>query len=138
MDICGVVFPITEKHLELLKKRKNPIYVKYLAHSKSTVLKEGNSVLFYVARSKKYVSSYSKIKKINFLKPEEIICKELSRIQMNREDFEKYTSNRKEKPLIILELDDIKDFNPPIILDFPITMTGKNLTKEELDRIIKK
>ena len=126
------------KHLELLRTKKNPAYVKYLTQQSNLFLREGHYVLFYVTKKEKSILSYSKVKKISFLSREEIIEHKLDNIQMNKEDFEEYTSSRKTKPLFFLELDRIYNFEDPVFLNYPITMTGKRVLKGELDKILKK
>jgi len=138
MEVGGVIYPIPMKHLELLRTRNDPAYIKYLTQKTNLFLKEGHYVLFYVTKKEKSILSYSKVKKICFLSPEQIIENKLGNIQMNKEDFEEYTSNRKTKPLFFLELEKIYNFEAPVFLNYPITMTGKRIFKGELDKIIKK
>ena len=138
--IGGVIYPLNENNYVLLKQRKKPIFIKFLPHSNSknpTKLCPGNYLLFYLSKQNKSIIGYSKINDIFFKTPTEINQQYIDEIQMDKIEFERYVKNRENKPLMVLILDRIIDFKKKISIDYPITMTGKYISKDELKCFIK-
>jgi hypothetical protein len=138
-DTMGVIYPIRQKNIGLLRKRKHPIYVKYLPHAgsqNSTRLKKGDFLFLYLSRKDKSVICYSKISSVSFKTPGEIMTRHLNEIQLNKDEFIEYVKDRKNKLLLFLELESLIELDKPYYLDYPITMAGKYVSKSELCKII--
>lgn len=130
-EIIGIVYPLRKNNFELLKKRKNPVYIKYTPHSNSknpTKICEGNFLLFYLAHGSKLIIGYSKIIKVTFKLPFDIKQQYIDRIQMEKNEFDRYISTRKSKSLLFLELERIIEFQNPVKVNYPITMAGRYVT----------
>ena len=56
---------------------------------------------------------------------------------VNKEDLLQYAKGREEKQLLVLELKEIKRYQNQIYLDFPITMSGLFVTKQNRKSIFK-
>lgn len=137
-DIKGVVFPLKERNLHLLKKRKNPVFVKYMGQSnlKNPRSKRGDFLFFYISCKDKAITHYSKIEEAMHLKPNEVKKRYMSKIQMKEEEFEKYIEFREEKLMLVLTLNEIHKLNKKIKLKYPITMAGKHINSDEVDKIL--
>jgi hypothetical protein len=136
--VIGIIYPLHNHNFDRLKKKKNPVYVKYLTHVNSrhaTKIHEGDFLFFYRSGGDKSIIGFSKIVKISFKTPLDIEQHYLDRIQMEKNEFEKYISNRKSKPLIFLELKEILKFEKPANIDFRMTMVGKYISIDEIRRI---
>jgi hypothetical protein len=139
-DIAGVIYPLNKSNFILLQHRKNPMYVKYIIHTNSkkpTTLVKGNFLFFYISKANKSIVGYSKINEITFKNYMEIKKDFIENIQMRQEDFDKYSFKRENKPLICLKLDTIIEFNQAVTINFPMTMTGKYVTKDKINFFFK-
>jgi len=135
----GIVYPLRQENIDLLKKRKHPVYVKYISHTGSrnpTRLKKGDFLLLYLSGKDKSVTYYSEISSLSFKTPDEIMTYHLDRIQMHEDEFMEYVRDRKNKVLLFLELENLIELEKPYYVDYPITMAGKYVSKPELYRII--
>ena len=121
--------------LRIFNKKKE-VFVKFLTHpTKNTRIKETMNLIIYVSNLNKSVIGEAVIKKIEFLKCDELIKKYKNKVFLNSEELKDYVSEREEKPLLVLTLKNIKRYNKEKILNYPITMSGKYITKEEYNKI---
>lgn len=137
-EISGVIYPLMRKNFNLLRKKRNPIYIKYITHTASkypTRLIKGNFLLFYLSGENKSVVGYSKIIDIGFDLPSFVKEHFLDRIQMKEQEFDNYIKYRETKPLLILQLDEIKELSKSVVLPFSITMTGKYIYESDIKKI---
>jgi hypothetical protein len=140
-EIKGVIFPIRRINYNILKKRNNPIFIKFLTHSDSknpTKLQSDHFLLLYLSKSNKSIIAYSQIKRITFKKPLEVLKYHLDDIQMEKEEFSKYIQNRENKSLVLLELKKISELDNPVPVDQPITMAGMYVSKNSFDTLKKR
>jgi hypothetical protein len=133
-ELFGVIFPLRRNNFELLKIRKNPIYIKYITHSKSkypTKLHSGHYLFFYISREKKSLIGYSKIKGVKFDLPSNLVEISENNIQMNMDEFKNYTNDRNFKLMLVIELEKIIEFEKPNKIAYPITMAGRYVYSDE-------
>jgi len=139
-DVGGVIFGLRENNFELLKSRKNPVYVKFTAHHPSSRspnrVQSGHLLLFYISGKCKAVAGYSKILDVSYNEPVEILENYLNHIQMTKHEYEVYIDSRESKPILTLKLGEIITLKKGIKLDFPITMAGKLVSSDEISNII--
>lgn len=138
-DTIGIIYPVMKWNFDLLMKRINPVYVKYIIHpnsKKPTKLQNGHYLLFYLSRMEKSIIGYATIKDISFKMPNEIKENHLDLIQMDEKQFDDYTSNRSFKSLIFLELQKIVTLENPIQVGYPITMAGQYISINEIKRLL--
>jgi hypothetical protein len=138
-DTTGIIYPIMKRNFDLLVKRKNPVYVKYITHPNSknqTRLQNGHYLLLYLSRMEKSIIGYATIKYISFKMSNEIKENHLDLIQMDEKDFGDYRSNRPSKPLIFLELLKIVTLENPIQVGYQITMSGQYTSINEIKRLL--
>jgi len=137
--IAGAIFPVMIKNLNLLKKKAAPVYVKYIAKvgsKRSTKLQKGHYLLFYLSKANKSIVAYAKIRSVSFANPSEV-KKNIDRIQMDEKEFSNYIKNREEKPLMFLELEKVVPLPEPVLIDYPITMTGRYISTKDIIHLIK-
>lgn len=140
-EIGGIIYPLKEENLGLLKEKSKPVYIKYLSRMKGknpTKLQRGHYILFYLSRKDKTIVGYSKINNILFKTPSEIKQEYTNRIQMNDPAFDQYTKKRKDKSLIALEIEKFTELKNVVSINYPITMAGKYITMNEVKNFIKK
>ena len=126
-------------NFNLLKKRKTPVYVKYITHPGSknaTRLKKEHYLLFYLSRMDKSIVGYTKIKNISYKMPEEIKADQLNKIQMEKKEFDAYSSDRQSKPLLFLELDRIVTLENPVKMEKPMTMAGQYVSIKGIKQLL--
>ena len=128
-----------QSNYDILKERKDPVYVKYITHSRSknpTKLQKGHFLLLYISKKNKSIVGYAKIKDVSLKMPAEIKQNYLNRIQMQREEFNEYILDRDSKGLIFLELEEIVELEKPVLVGYPITMAGRYVSIEEKKRLV--
>jgi len=138
-EIGGIIYPLNDHNFNILKKREKPVYVKYpsRAGKHPTKLKQGHLLFFYLSRKDKSIIGYSKIKEVSIKTPQEVLQHYTRSMQMNDDEFNKYTIKRKDKKLLVLMLDDIVELEKNITIDYPITMAGKYISTDEMKRFTK-
>lgn len=138
-DIVGVIYSLRDHNYDLLKKRKSPVYIKYIPYAyskKPTKLCKGHSLFFYISGKEKTIFGYSKIKEVTFCLPAEIKRNYMDRIQMTDKEFSKYVLQRDSKSLLTLELDDIIDLQDKVRVPYPITMGGKYVSLDDVKNLL--
>jgi len=138
-EIVGIIYSLKEHNYNYLKKRKSPIYIKYIIHGDSknpTKLCKGHILFFYISSKEKTVVGYSKIREVTFCLPREIKQSYMDRIQMTDDEFNQYVSQRDSKLLLTLELDDIIDLQDKVRVPYPITMGGKYLSLDDVKNLL--
>ena len=137
----GIIYPATQKNIKTLKKRKKPVFVKYITYDKSknaTKLRPGDFLLLYVSQMNKSITHYSKISSVSFKSCDKIMRYYLYRIQMNKNEFKEYVQDRKNKLLLFLELEKLTELKKQYFANYPITMSGKYVSESDLYCIIGK
>ena len=77
------------------------------------------------------------IKKIEFLYVKELKKKYGDKIFINNNELNLYKDGRENKLLLVLILDKIKKYTHEKYIDFPISMSGKYITKKDYNKIIR-
>jgi hypothetical protein len=131
----GVIYGLRYDNFKRLLSRKKPVYIKFIPHSNSkkhpTKISINDYLFFYISGYNKSIAGYAKIVSVSFKQPSVIEECFLDNIQMNTIEFHNYILNRESKNLLVLELNDIKEFKKMIPIDYPITMGGKYTSKED-------
>jgi len=138
-EIIGIIYPLMQSNFNIFKKRRKPLYIKFLTHSKSknpTKLQKGHYLLLYLSRRNKAIAGYAKIKKVSFRKVFEVQQKYINRIQMGRKEFDEYVFRRESKHLILLELNEIIELKKSVVVDYPITMAGRYVSFDEIKHLL--
>ena len=138
-EIVGVIYSLRKNNFDILQKRENPIYVKFIAHTTSknpTRLNKGHFLLLYLSRRNNSISGYAKINKVSFKTPSDIKQNYIERIQMKKEEFDRYIIGRESKPLLFLELKEIVKIKKNITINHRMTMAGKYITNNEMKLLL--
>jgi hypothetical protein len=138
-EVSGVIFGLRENNFTRLVGIKKPVYVKFTPHSSSknpTKVKPGNILLFYVSGKDKSIAGYARITSVSFKLPSVVMEQFKDKIQMNQNEFDSYVRNREIKPLLVLELENVNKMDSWLSVDFPVTMGGKYLRKDEIRDLI--
>ncbi len=138
-QVIGVVYALPFKIVDRILSKKNAIFIKYLSKGsikKSNMqIKEGDKLYFYVSRSEKIIVGESIIERIEFLTKKDLMKKHSSDIILTISELDEYTKGRENKPILILEINDIKKYSKPIRLTKCVNMGGLYITKEN-ERLI--
>ncbi len=137
--IAGAIYPLRKNNFDILQKRENPIYVKFIAHTTSknpTRLSKGHYLLLYLSRRDNTINGYAKIHKVSFKTPLDIKQNYINRIQMKKAEFDRYIIGRESKPLLFLELEKIVKLKKNITFNQRITMAGQYISTKEMKRLL--
>ncbi|MEM3872618.1 MAG: DUF365 domain-containing protein [Nitrososphaeria archaeon] len=134
----GIVFPVRPEHVHRIFDEKKNVFVKYFSRAPKKLedfrLKEGMKIIFYVSCSKRKLAGEAEIKNITFLTPNEVIEKYRERLFISEKELLKYVHRQPrrqhDKPLLVLELENMRRYPEGITYHKNISMVGEYITKE--------
>jgi len=139
-EIVGAIFPVLPEHVANLFDRGRNVFVKF---TKLTNLRTGSTIVFYVSREKVLVGE-GRIKVIEKLNPEVVWSRYGDRIFLDKEEFDSYIEispisgeERKMRKLAVFVLNKVKKYRKPFRSIYPVTASGRYLTKEMVNEIRK-
>ena len=139
-EIVGAIFPVLPEHVPNLFDRGRDVFVKF---TKLTNLTTGSTIVFYVSREKLLVGE-GKVNVIEKLNPELAWSLYGDRIFLNKEEFDSYIEvspitreERRMRKLDVYVLNNVKKYQKPFRSIYPVTASGRYLTREMVDRIRK-
>jgi hypothetical protein len=134
----GAIFPIPHYLTHGLFSGGPKIFVKYLPHN-STRLVKGNKIIFYESRGSKCLIGEGVVNSIEFLTPKEVIKNYKNLLFLSEEQFEDYvklrTNHDPSKKMLTMKLTNIKKYATPIKYKNTITMAGKYIGINEFRSI---
>lgn len=117
----GIIFPLFTKMIERGAKEGKDVFAKFSRRN----VKSGMVLYLYgsgVNGARKIIAE-AEVKNSESMKPSEVWEKYSGRLLQNRKEFDEYTENRRQKEMLILELENLR------LLDKPVEVpTGKNMT----------
>jgi len=139
-EIVGAIFPVLPEHVQNLFDQGQDVFVKF---TKLTNLRTGSTIVFYVSREK-VLAGEGKVKDIEKLNPEVAWSRYKDRIFLDKEEYNSYIEispisreERKMRGLTVFTLNKVKRYKKPVRAIYPVTSSGRYLTKEMLDEIRK-
>ncbi|KXB00418.1 hypothetical protein AKJ40_01335 [candidate division MSBL1 archaeon SCGC-AAA259M10] len=117
----GVVFPLYTEMIKKGVKDGKDVFAKFSRRDVAS----GMDLYLYGSgdNGAKKIIAKAEVKASDSLKPNEVWEKYNERLFQHKEDFDDYTSNRRNKEMLVLELENLQ------LLDEPIEIpTGKNMT----------
>ena len=137
-EIVGAIFPILPEHVQKLFDRNRDVFVKF---NRLTKMRSGSMIVFYVSREKLLVGE-GKIENIEKLNPEVVWSRYKDRIFLGKEEYDSYIKispisgeKRKMRELTVFTLNKVKKYRNPFRSIYPVTSSGRYLTKEMVDEI---
>lgn len=135
--IVGAIFPILREHVSNLFGHNRDVFVKFTKLN----LKSDCTIVFYVSHEKLLVGE-AKVGRIERLSPNVAWSRYKDRVFLDKEEYDKYVrvspvskEERKLGEVTIFELENVKKYERPVRSIYPITSSGRYLTKEMIDRI---
>lgn len=139
-EIVGAIFPVLPEHVPNLFDRGRDVFVKF---TKLTNFRTGSTIVFYVSREKVLVGE-GRVKVIEKLNPEVAWSRYRDRIFLDKEEFDSYIKispisgeERKMRKLAVFVLNKVKKYRKPFRSIYPVTASGRYLTKEMVNDIRK-
>ncbi|GEM_PF-6297480 len=113
------------------------VFIKLQPHESLPVFENNAKLIIYISHGKKELIGEGDIVKTELLSAQLAAKKYSSKTLFSKEVLEEYIGARKEKKALVLSIKNYSNFKKPIPLTFHLTMTGKLLTKQEHDNLIK-
>ena len=139
-EIVGAIFPVLPEHVPNLLDPGRDVFVKF---TKLTNLRSGSTIVFYVSREKVLVGE-GKVGAVEKLNPEVAWSRYKDRIFLDKEEYDSYTKispisgeERKMRKLTVFVLNKVKTYRKPFGSIYPVTPSGRYLTKEMVNEIRK-
>lgn len=139
-EIVGAIFPVLPEHVPNLFDRGRDIFVKF---TKLTNLTIGSTIVFYVSREKVLVGE-GRVKVVERLNPEVAWSRYGERIFLDKEEFDSYIEispisgeERRMRKLDVFVLGSVKKYRKAFRSIYPVTASGRYLTREMIDKIRK-
>jgi len=134
-NIYAVIYPVPITFAGGLFDRSRLVFLKYTTHEAiSDDLKDCKKLLFYESRAEKKIIGEGKIEKIELLNLKKILEKYEDDLFLTKKELCLYADGREKRPLVFT-LKNPQRFNNKIKLKNPITMSGKQLTKKEYEKL---
>lgn len=135
--IIGAIFPLLRAHVSSLFSRDRDVFVKFTMLN----LKGGSIIVFYVSGEKVLIGE-AKAYCVERLTPCLAWSQYSDRIFLDEEEYNSYVrvspiskEKRRMKEITIFELENLRKYRKPIRSIYPVTASGRYLTKEMIDRI---
>lgn len=135
--IVGAIFPILREHILNLFERHRDVFVKFT----KLTLKGGSIIVFYVSGQKVLIGE-AKAHRVQRSTPHLAWSQYSERIFLDKEEYNMYAKvspiskeKRRMKEITILELKNIRKYKNPVRSIYPVTPSGRYLTKKMIDEI---
>lgn len=135
-DTIGIIFPISEDHVERFFNGKKSVFVKFFG--RDTIperLQKGSRLFFYQSRSKKEVVGEAMIADVTSGRIEEMFVRYGDDLFLTRSELQEYAGTRKAKSMLVLVLQKVRRYTVPLRLDKSVTMAGQYMTKKMLENL---
>lgn len=133
----GAIFPILREHSLNLFDRHRDVFAKFTKMN----LKSGSTIVFYVSHEKLLIGE-AKVGHMERLNPDEAWSRYKDRMFLDEEEYDKYARfspinkrRRKMSEITVFELDNVKKYKKLVRSIYPVTSSGRYLTKKMIDKI---
>ena len=137
IKITGAIFPVLREHVSNLFGGDRDVFVKFTKLN----LERGSTITFYVSGEKLLIGE-AKVKHTERLIPYVAWSRYKDRIFLDEEEYNKYVrvspiskEERKMGKVTVFELENARKYERPIRSIYPVTSSGRYLTKEMIDKI---
>lgn len=135
--VIGAIFPVSSEHVSNLFRYNRDVFVKFTILN----LESGSTIVFYVSGEKLLIGE-AKVDHIERLNPDIAWDRYKSRIFLDEEEYNKYAKispiskkERKMSEVTVFELENRKKYKKPTRAIYPVTPSGRYLTKKMIDKI---
>lgn len=135
--IIGAIFPVLRDHVSNLFNGNRDVFVKFTRLN----LSSGSTIVFYVS-GEKLLGGEAKVTHIEKLTPDVAWSCYKDRVFLDEESWKKYAKispiskeERKMRKLTVFELKNIRKYRKPITSVYPVTASGRYLTREMIKKI---
>jgi hypothetical protein len=134
--ILGIIFPLSQEHIERFFEGHRTVFVKFYGRQRvPTRLRRGSRLFFYRTGGRKEIVGEAKIVEINSGAFDDVWNRFADGLFLTRNELEAYVGKRRDSQMTVLVLDEVREYQAPIILQHPLTMAGQYMTKEMYDRL---
>lgn len=114
------------------------MFLKYTPRE-GTRIKKGMRLVFYKSRSGRKVLGEAEVKTVGLMTAADALDKYGHRLMLREEELWDYSNkrgNRRDKRMLLLELEKVKVYRKPKVLDSDLTMGGQYLEKRAYDKLL--
>ena len=127
--IIGMVFPITNEMLSILKQRKSAVFCKFTPQETlPKQLKIKQKIIFY---SSQHILGEAVIDKIELKSPLKILNEYIQSLLINEKEFKDYVGTRLAKKMLLMKLSKIKIYRKGLNPLYPVPMSGRYIREKE-------
>jgi hypothetical protein len=135
--MIGAIFPVLREHVSNLFRPNRDVFVKFTRLN----LERGSIIVFYVSGEKLLIGE-AEVRYVERLNPDVAWSRYKKRIFLDEEEYERYVrvspiskEERKMREVTVFELKNVIKYAKPIRSIYPVTSSGRYLTKEMISRI---
>jgi hypothetical protein len=134
--VVGIIFPLLPEHIRRFFDGRKRVFVKFLSRQTIPTRVEPNSrMFFYRSRNNREVMGEAKIVEAASGTLEEVLSKFGEELFLTPTELELYVGRRKSKKMLVLVLEDVREYAIPLRLDKSVTMAGKYMTESMLKNL---
>lgn len=137
IKIFGAIFPVLRKHVSDLFDGNRNVFVKFTKLN----LPNDSIIVFYVSGEKLLIGE-AKVRLTERLDPFVAWSRYKNRIFLVKEEYEDYVrvspigkKERRMEKITVFELENLRKYKKPAQSIYPVTSSGRYLTKEMVDKI---
>ncbi|MDO8563674.1 MAG: hypothetical protein Q7R87_01560 [Nanoarchaeota archaeon] len=134
-DIKGFILPITSSMYQNISNRNKAVFCKFMPFQRPLkYLKSKQRLFFYFSGG---LIGKSNITSIKMLKPKNILDSYSKELLISPDEFNFYTEGRLNRKMLVLFINNISIFKKKIGLVYPVTTSGRYMTKNEYNNMKK-
>lgn len=137
VKIVGAIFPILRKHISNLFSHDRVVFVKFTKMN----LESGFTIVFYVSREKSLIGE-AKVRHTERLSPDVAWSRYKNSLFLEEQEYNEYVrispinkEKRKMSEVTVLELKNSRRYKKPVKPIYPVTPSGRYLTKQMVKKI---
>jgi len=136
--IVGAIFPLSYNQAIRLLEDKKRIFIKFTRFKQ---LNKGSRIIFYVSGEKKLIGE-GIVANIENLDIETTWTRHSRQLFLTKKEYDKYVkqspiskTDRQTKYVAVFTLVNLRKYRKPFPTAYPITPSGRYITKEEYERV---
>lgn len=134
----AVIYPASSTFASRILDENKSVFVKYGTNENiSTRLMSCKKLIIYESGTGRRVTGECDISAIYSMKPSKVISEYEKDLFLSEKELRYYSSGREGKKMMVFELNNIKKYSIPKILDHQITIGGKYISRDEYDHLVK-
>jgi hypothetical protein len=135
-ETIGIIFPLLPTHIQRFFEDRKTVFVKFFVNQRSPLrLRIGSKLFFYESERNKEIVGEAKIAAISMSTPEELLSHYKGTLFLTPNELRQYATKRMDKKMLVITLEHLKRYSPPLRLKKSVTMAGRYMTEQMFNEL---